>query len=108
MQDPGTRLLRFFAIVQDKQQPQPEVVSETPMMKLWHRVNTSFDTPKALVYMMFTCPEAYVTPEAAVLTRLFIKLLEDHFNEVAYPATLAGLHYGMVTHPEGFLLWVSG
>ena len=78
------------------------------MVKIWHRANTSFDTPKAIVYMMFTCPEAYVTPEAAVMTRLFIKLLEDHFNEVAYPATLAGLHYGMLTHPEGFLLWVSG
>ena len=95
-------------LLQEQQQPEPEVISETQMVKLWHRVNTSFETPKALVYMMVTCPEAYVTPEAAVLTRLFIKLLEDHFNEVAYPATLAGLHYGMLTHPEGFLLWVSG
>ena len=87
---------------------EPQVISETPMVKLWHRANTTFNAPKAIVYMMFTCPEAYVTPEAAVLTRLFIKLLEDHFNEVAYPATLAGLHYGMLTHPEGFQLWVSG
>ena len=87
---------------------EPQVISQTDMVKLWHRANTSFEAPKAIVYMMFTCPEAYVTPEAAVLTRLFIKLLDDHFNEVAYPATLAGLHYGMLTHPEGFLLWVSG
>ncbi|KAL0046282.1 hypothetical protein WJX82_008028 [Trebouxia sp. C0006] len=97
-----------FDLIQEPQQQQPKVISETPMVKIWHRANTSFDTPKAIVYMMFTCPEAYVTPEAAVMTRLFIKLLEDHFNEVAYPATLAGLHYGMLTHPEGFLLWVSG
>ncbi|KAL0019017.1 hypothetical protein WJX77_001203 [Trebouxia sp. C0004] len=97
-----------FDLIQEPQQQQPEVISETPMVKLWHRANTSFEIPKAIVYMMFTCPEAYVTPEAAVLTRLFIKLLEDYFNEVAYPATLAGLHYGMLTHLEGFLLWVSG
>ena len=87
---------------------EPQVISQTDMVKLKHQANTSLEAPKAIVYMMYTCPEAYVTPEAAVLTRLFIKLLDDHFNEVAYPATLAGLHYGMLTHPEGFLLWVSG
>ncbi|KAL3136082.1 hypothetical protein ABBQ32_007106 [Trebouxia sp. C0010 RCD-2024] len=106
--EPNPFIPSNFDLTQEKPQQQPEVVSETPMVKLWHRLNTSFETPKAIAYMMFTCPEAYVTPEAAVLTRLFIKLLEDHFNEVAYPATIAGLHYGMLTHPEGFLLWVSG
>jgi uncharacterized RDD family membrane protein YckC len=35
-------------------------------------------------------PAAYTSPEAAVLTKLFARLLADALNELAYPASLAG------------------
>ena len=35
-------------------------------------------------------PAAYGSPEAAVLTKLFARLLADALNELAYPASLAG------------------
>ncbi|KAK9803974.1 hypothetical protein WJX72_009535 [[Myrmecia] bisecta] len=87
---------------------QPGVISETPLVRLWHRPNTTFRMPKAVIYLAFTLPEAYATPEYAVLTRIFVKLLADYLNEISYPAELAGLHYGTSNTTSGFLLWVSG
>ncbi len=49
------------------------------------------------------CAQAYVSPEAAVLTRLFVKLLADDLNAVAYDAELAGLSYSVLNTKQGFL-----
>lgn len=46
---------------------------------------------QAAVFLGFTAPAAYTSPEAAVLTKLFVRLLADALNEVAYPASLAGV-----------------
>ena len=52
--------------------------------------------------------QAYVSPEAAVLTRLFVKLLSDDLNEMAYDAELAGLSYGLHNTKQGLLLTFYG
>ena len=52
--------------------------------------------------------QAYVSPEAAVLTRLFVKLLADDLNEMAYDAELAGLSHGLHNTKQGFLLTFYG
>jgi Middle or third domain of peptidase_M16 len=46
--------------------------------------------PQAAVFLGFAMPAAYTSPEAAVLTKLFARLLADALNELAYPASLAG------------------
>ncbi len=56
-----------------------------------------------------------------MLTRLFVKLLSDYLNEIAYDAELAGLSWGLNATKSGFLvsffgcvrvsllfLWMSG
>ena len=52
--------------------------------------------------------QAYTSPEAAVLTRLYVKLLNDYLNETAYDAELAGLSYGLSNTQSGFLLSFYG
>lgn len=47
---------------------------------------------QAAIFLGFAAPAAYVSPEAAVLTKLFARLLADALNELAYPASLAGDH----------------
>ena len=49
-----------------------------------------------------------MTPEAAVLTRLFVKLLADDLNAVAYDAELAGLSYSVSNTKQGFLATFYG
>jgi hypothetical protein len=52
--------------------------------------------------------QAYASPEAAVLTKVFALLMDDHLNEVAYDADLAGLSFGMRSTTSGFLVSFSG
>ena len=52
--------------------------------------------------------QAYVSPEAAVLTRLFVKLLGDDLSEAAYDAELAGLSYSASATKQGFLVTFYG
>jgi insulysin len=58
--------------------------------------------------MDLTCPEPYSTPEAAVLTRLWVKLLADYLNCLTYPADLAGLHHSVANSSKGLQLAVYG
>lgn len=88
--------------------PFPTVVVDTPLMRLYHKLDTTFNTPKAVIYLDFQCPEAYSSPDNAVLTRLFVKLLSDYLNEMAYPAELAGLGYVVHNSLSGFTVVVSG
>ena len=54
------------------------------------------------------CAQAYASPEAAVLTRIFTLLLEDYLNETAYDAELAGLSYSIRSTVSGFLVLFYG
>ena len=54
------------------------------------------------------CLQAYASPEAAVLARLYVKLVNDYLNETAYDAELAGLSYGLSNTINGFRLSFYG
>ena len=56
----------------------------------------------------FHCPEAYASPEAAVLTRLFVKLLDDRLSELSYEAELAGLGYSALNTTYRFMITFGG
>lgn len=55
-----------------------------------------------LIWSLLQCPETYTSPDNSVMTRLFVKLLGDYLNEVAYPAELAGLSYHLQNTLTGF------
>ena len=61
---------------------QPNLLQQTPILKLWHRLNRSFNAPKGAIYIKLQTAAAYASPKNAVLTRLFINLLADYLNEV--------------------------
>lgn len=88
--------------------PSPSLLIDNPPgCRLWHSVDVSFSTPKAVVYVDVVCAEVYVTPEAAVCTRLVVKLLSDYLNELTYPAELAGLYYWVSTSTSGLTLYMT-
>ncbi|EFN55439.1 hypothetical protein CHLNCDRAFT_35384 [Chlorella variabilis] len=94
---PNPYIPKQFGLVEDGA-PHPALIHATPMVRLWHKPDPSFKVPKA----------SYVSPEAAVLTQLFAKLLNDYLSEVTYDADLAGLHYGVRATTAGLLLSVYG
>ncbi|KAK3262595.1 hypothetical protein CYMTET_28558 [Cymbomonas tetramitiformis] len=86
----------------------PKVIRETPLTRLWYKPDTRFQAPKAFIYLDFTSPVAYSSPENSVLTRLFTKMLTDKLNAFAYYAEVAGLGYSVHNTQQGFQIVASG
>jgi len=76
--------------------------------RLWHQPNPSFKTPKAVAMIHIHLNEAYASPEKAVMSKLHCLLVSDVLTEVAYPASLAGLHYRVSSTAAGFMVALSG
>ncbi|KAL0724770.1 hypothetical protein Bca4012_039369 [Brassica carinata] len=86
----------------------PVMLRKTSFSRLWYKPDTKFFRPKAYVKMDFNCPFAVSSPDAVVLSSIFVWLLEDCLNEYAYYARDAGLYYGLSLSDNGFELYLSG
>ncbi|GMH33522.1 hypothetical protein BSKO_01356 [Bryopsis sp. KO-2023] len=87
---------------------EPAVLVDEDLAKIWHKTDVSFGVPKAVIYLAFESPKCYSCPEDAVLTKLFVSLVSDYLNELAYPAELAGLGYSVSNTTTGISVNVSG
>ncbi|KAL6987137.1 Insulin-degrading enzyme-like 1, peroxisomal, variant 2 [Sarracenia purpurea var. burkii] len=86
----------------------PLLLRKSPYSRLWYKPDTMFSTPKAYVKIDFNCPYSGTSPEAAVLTNIFTRLLLDYLNEYAYYAEVAGLYYSISVTDNGFQVTVVG
>ncbi|WVZ66425.1 hypothetical protein U9M48_015640 [Paspalum notatum var. saurae] len=86
----------------------PSMLRKTPFSRLWFKPDTMFFTPKAYIKMDFHCPLSQRSPESAVLTDLFTRLLMDYLNDYAYDAQVAGLYYAVRTNDTGFQITMVG
>ena len=84
----------------------PEMVCDEPGLRLWHKLDRQFETPKAAAYFCVTSAAMYESPAAAAATHLLMKLLEDALCETAYLADVAGLSYD-VSLPSTVLLCIA-
>lgn len=86
----------------------PAIIEDSQLVQLYYKRETSFGSPKGVVYLSFHSPASYSSPENAVLTSLFVRLLLDQLNELSYDAELAGLSYNVFGTTTGFLISFSG
>ncbi|KAI9321267.1 Metalloenzyme, LuxS/M16 peptidase-like protein [Dichotomocladium elegans] len=86
----------------------PNLIVNTPKMRLWYKKDDTFWVPRANVWILFRSPLAYATPNNCVKTRLFTDLLKDSLNEYAYDAEVAGLAYNIENLLEGMVLAIGG
>ncbi|RLN36220.1 zinc-metallopeptidase, peroxisomal [Panicum miliaceum] len=86
----------------------PFMLRKTPLSRLWYKPNTMFFTPKAYIKMDFHCPLSQSSPESAVLTDVFTRLLMDYLNDYAYDAQVAGLYYDVKPNDTGFQVTMVG
>ena len=70
----------------------PEILIDEPGLRLWHKLDAKFLTPRANVFCAITTTSAYDSARSAVLSSLAMKLIEDALNETSYLADVAGLH----------------
>lgn len=82
----------------------PDLIENTPLLRLWHKKDDTFWVPRANVWILFRSPLAYANPVNCVKTRLYTDLLKDSMNEYAYDAEVAGLCYNIENQLEGMLV----
>ena len=86
----------------------PVRIRTTPGLQLWFQQDATFKVPRADFYFSLRSPLANDSPQHAVLTELYVKLVNDQLNEFAYPAYLAGLNYELYKHLRGITVRISG
>lgn len=86
----------------------PELLNKRPGFSLWFDQDETFTSPRANFYFTVRSPVANDSPEHAVLTELYVKLINEQLSEFSYPAYVAGLKYRLYKHIRGFAVRISG
>ena len=87
---------------------QPQLLKEEKGIEIWHGLDTSFDVPRAQIYISLQNPKVAKNLEDRLLARLAASWLNDQLNASAYPARLAGLNYNIYPHARGLTLALGG
>jgi insulysin len=86
----------------------PVALERRDGFELWHQLDTEFNLPLANFYFTVRSPVANDSAQHAVLTNLYVQLVNDQLTEFSYDADLAGLSYSLYKHIRGFTVRVSG
>jgi len=86
----------------------PVALEKRAGFELWHQLDTEFNLPLSNFYFTVRSPVANDSARHAVLTNLYVQLVNDQLNEFSYDADLAGLSYSLYKHIRGFTVRVSG
>jgi len=86
----------------------PILLEDSPVLRLWHKPDTSFNMPKTNMLLEFQSTVAYQSPESTVLLSLWQSALAERANDFTYLASMAGLHCDFVVTKTGLELHVSG
>eukprot|EP00892_Ulva_mutabilis_P011819 jgi/Ulvmu1/9009/UM005_0100.1 len=87
----------------------PDRIIDKPGQRLFHKLVTSFGTPRAVAIFKISSPALLRRVEAHAKAILLADCLEDAITEVAYQAELVGLHsHVSYEDPVGLELTVSG
>lgn len=69
----------------------PKCILDDPLIKIWYKLDRTFNVPRANTYFLITLKDAYKNTRACVLTELYVNLLRDALNETLYQANVAKL-----------------
>ncbi|SDJ21576.1 insulinase family protein [Billgrantia gudaonensis] len=92
----------------DVEDERPRQLADEPSFALWHKADSTFDTPKVEWRLGLLHPNASSTARQAALSQLLAGWLSDSLNERFYPARLAGHHLDPYAHARGLTLAFSG
>lgn len=86
----------------------PTLMVADDNVKLWYQFEKRFPLPKGELYANIISPNANKSAEAAAHMHMYARMVREQLNEFAYPASLAGLSYGVSANNKGLLLRLSG
>ena len=81
---PGDFSLRNASIPKSSNDDNPRCIVDEPFIKLWHKMDITFNVPRANAYFLISVKDGCSSLRNSVLTDLFANLLKDELNEVLY------------------------
>ncbi|KAJ9144507.1 putative Metalloprotease [Pleurostoma richardsiae] len=86
----------------------PTLILHDDNVRVWFKKDDQFWVPKANIRLLLRSPVASLTPMNAVMTRLYIELVEDSLRKYAYDADIAGLRYSLSESVRGLNIEFNG
>ncbi|KAG0572112.1 hypothetical protein KC19_VG069600 [Ceratodon purpureus] len=86
----------------------PTVLLDEEGLKVWYKLDRTFNTPRANTYFSVTCKAASENIRNIVLTEIYVKLLEHELNETIYLANVAKLESSMTFSGDKLDLKIFG
>jgi insulysin len=85
----------------------PKLLADTPV-ELWLNTDDTFELPKGRVYLLLESQEVVADAERRAKSDLWLRMVKDQLNELAYPAQLAGLDFSVSVGWRGVQVSVGG
>lgn len=85
----------------------PKLLASAPI-ELWLNTDDVFELPKGRVYLLLESEEAVTDAEQRAKSDLWLRMVKDQLNELAYPAQLAGLDFDVSVGWRGIQISVGG
>ncbi|CAE7775584.1 IDE [Symbiodinium microadriaticum] len=73
----------------------PNPLMDSGMLRLWHKVDKAFKTPREYVLAHVHTAAYDAGPEVVTMMRLFCSVVSDDLNTFSYDASVAGLGYNL-------------
>lgn len=94
--------------IEDESKVHPEIIHDTPIMRVWFKQDGEFLKPKAFIGLDFSNPLVYSEPLNCNMTHLFVQLFKDSLTEYLYNAELAGLRLSISNTTNGISMLING
>jgi insulysin len=79
-----------------------------PGLELWYSQDVTFKMPKVSLMFRIRNPKKLVDPGYMARLYLYAECVNEKLNEIAYPARVAGLAYGVSADMEGLTIVIGG
>jgi len=86
----------------------PKLIRNEDNVRVWFKKDDQFWVPKANVQIILRSPLCNMSPSSAVISQVFVELVQDSLDEYAYNAEIAGLRYDLDSNSVGVHVTVSG
>lgn len=92
----------------DPQNNKPRALGQLNGVDVWLNTDDTFEVPKGRSYLLLRTPAASGSLNQRIKTRLWLRMVKDQLNELAYPAQLAGLSFSLEADWRGIEVSLGG
>lgn len=86
----------------------PEIAVDKPGLKLWYVNENEFDLPKSNLNVRLYAKNARNSDAHRIALMLHRRIISDLLNSESYPASEAGLYFGVSTNDRAYNIGVQG